>query len=305
MNARLGQFILLSTLILVGSGCVAEPVSNAGSEEAAASLSFDSADTFTLRQTIFGVGGPLVKWFGGEHEDRIVTIDDWQPQDRAEISWSLTKEIETDDSKVAREAWEAEYDEVPIGVEIPDKPEAVMEQITREGTMTTTALDSAETLLLPSNWPDGEAGVFDDESIIWLSAEQYDELVNTRKTQLNLGLFDDSISGLVKYSDDIKNLIGKLQKDSEVASESEDILEITADGAWRNYVLTVNGERTSVRVIKAKNYFGQYTILANRDNPMILELILTPASQGSFNIFSRDSLLESFIGYEVTEIITE
>ncbi len=305
MSVRFGQFILLSTLILVGAGCVAEPVSSVSSQEAAASLSFSSGDEFVLRQTIFGIGGPLVKWFGGEFEDRNVSIDNWTPQERVELQWSLTKQEEKEDSKLNRLEWEDEYAETPIGVEIPDKPEKEYVEITREGSMISTALGSAETLLLPSAWPDGDAGVFENESVIWLSSEQYDELVATRKTQLNLGLFDDSISGLVKYSDDVKNLIGKLQKDAEVASESEDILEINAEGNWRQYPLLINGTRTNVRVIRARNYFGQYTILANRDNPMILELILTPASQGSFNIFSKSNLLESFVGYEVTEVTTE
>ena len=57
-----------------------------------------------------------------------------------------------------------------------------------------------------------------------------------------------------------------------------------------------------VRAIQAQNAFARYTILANENNPLILEIILSPASRGTANLFNLKALGEAFWGYEVIEI---
>ena len=60
--------------------------------------------------------------------------------------------------------------------------------------------------------------------------------------------------------------------------------------------------RTTVRVIEAKNAFASYKILANVDNPLILEIQLTPLSQGNLELLSKNGISEGFGGYEITQI---
>ena len=77
---------------------------------------------------------------------------------------------------------------------------------------------------------------------------------------------------------------------------------MNASEDFGTYSLLVNGKKTTVKTIQAQNWFGRYTILANKNNPVILEVILSPVSKGSLNIFSKENLLQSFLGYEITEI---
>jgi len=224
----------------------------------------------------------------------------WVPGASAELFWMIETEVETEDSKQAQLDYEEKYADSPVGVAIPSPPKKEHEIITKQGTLTTTALGQSETVLPPNLWPEGESD-YDTNSLIWLSQKQYDELANTRSTNLRLGLFDAQLSSALEITDNVRNLINKFFKDKEASTEAEDLLIIEADPDWGYYLLKVDGVQTRVRTIEAKNFFGKYKILANRSNPLILEMVLTPASKGALSL-SPDELLEGFVGYEVREI---
>lgn len=293
---------LLVVLVFVGFGCVPNNLSNDSVDEKTDKLNLTIGSGLVLRQTVFGVGGKLVRLLGGKSFDRKIEITDWDPEKRVELKWVLEEEVQTKESENKQKEYDLLLQNTPVGDEIPKRPEKIFETLVQKGALRSESLDSSETILLPVSWPEDEIKDISNNSIIWLSQKQYDELLNTRKTHINLGLFDNSISSAIKMTDDIKNLINKLQKNSEKVSESENILEVNASGDFGQYSLFVDGKKTVVKTVEAQNWFGRYTILANKNNPIILEVVLSPVSKGSLNIFSKENLLQSFLGYEITEI---
>lgn len=302
------------SLVTVGVGCVSSPVSDLTPEQATASLSLAIGSEIQLRPTVFGIGGRIVAWMSDEAEERVITITQWVPGEKVGLSWSVTKLIETAESQAAREAYETQYAQSPVGVEIPDAPEPAYEEQMVSGAIASHSMNDADTLLLPSQWPEDDGGVV-PESLIWLSKTTYDELVNTRSTSVSLGLFDESLmrveeatsqfkSFIDKASDLIAPLIGggEGETSDEEAVLEDELTMVKAESDWGEYTLYVDGVRTSVRVVNASNAFASYAILANPENPLILEIQLTPLSRGHLDLLSASGLAEGFGGYEVISL---
>lgn len=315
MNIFSRQVILgLFCLLFVGSGCVSPPVSNGAPEEAASALSFSVGDEFILRPTVLGLGGSVVEWSGADEQERTITLNQWISNQKIDLTWKSLISVETRESKVAKEAYDAQYSQSPVGIEIPEAPEPVYEQNLQTGTIASESLAAATTLMLPQQWPVGEGGVV-KESLIWLSQTQYNELINTRSTKVSLGLFDESLANIEEATTQAKSFVDQITgffalltgKDSQPTSQSEEATTkntttIEADPAWGVFTLEIDGVRTKVRVVEAKNAFASYKILANPENPLILEIQLTPLSQGNLKMFSKESLAKGFSGYEISQI---
>lgn len=318
MDSRNNVVILLMSLLLIGAGCAAADVSSQTPEEAAASLLFVAGDELVVRPTVLGAGGTFAGWLGKNEEERRVKIEAWvfdQSVARVDLSWSIASQVETDASRAARAAHTQQYASSPVGVEIPQSPKPVYEERVVSGRVASESMGTADTLLLPEQWPQGDGGVV-NRSLIWLSRERYEELVSTRSTVVSLGLFDESLARVENATSRIASAVEVLsalldpllgtqeQPAQEVESDSRSFLTLEAEPQWGTYTLLVNGVRTKVRIVEAKNAFASYKILANPDNPLILEIQLTPLSQGNLELLSRAGVAKGFSGYEVTRVST-
>ncbi len=305
-------------LILVGTGCSTEFTSSLTAEEATDQLVFDVGTQVRVRPTIMGVGGIMVGWLGADSEEREVTLTEWAPGEGAALSWSITTQVETAESVSARQTHESAYAEVPVGEDIPDAPDLEYEDVVQEGTVSTRALSTGTTLLMPDMWIEGSAGEV-EETLIWLSRAQYDELSSTRKTTLSFGLFDESLAKVEEvggkiqgYIDQIASIFDDKDEDSEegveeevVEAEGDDLTTIEASGDWGTYSLSIDGIRTTVRTIEAENSFGSIKVLASPENPIVLEVQLTPLAQGNLEVLTPGGFVEGFAGYEVSTITTK
>jgi len=307
-------------LVLVGTGCSTEFTSSLTAEEATDQLVFDVGTQVTVRPTVMGVGGMIVGWLGADSEEREVVLTQWTPGEGAGLSWSITTQVETDESIAARQAHETTYAEMPIGEEIPDAPDVKYVDVVQEGTVSTKALGDGTKLLMPDMWTEGGAGEV-EETLIWLSRAQYDELSSTRKTTLSFGLFDESLAKVEEVGGKLQGYIDQIvsifdDKDATV-TEGEDVEEeivetdgadlttVEASGDWGTYSLSIDGIRTTVRTIEAENSFGSVTVLASPENPIVLEVQLTPLAQGNLEVLTPGGFVEGFAGYEVSAITTK
>lgn len=289
--------VLFSLLSLTGFSCSSIiPVSDSEAKNAAEAIDFQPGSTVTLKQTVFGLGGIFAETVSGDGlAGYQLTINSFVASDAVSFSWTSSTEAETSASIAAREAYE--NTDHPIG-DTTKEPEPIYETITQSGKYSTSALDNSIKILLPAYWTAGEQS-FEDNSVIWLSKDQYDGLINTKTASLSLGLFDEKISSLVGMSDSVQNALSTLQQKAADASKSQDIYKLTAGDDWQTYSLLVDGTEKTVQTIEASNWFGSYVILANAENPLVLKATLNPFALGSFDMSSP---LSSFLGYEVTEI---
>ncbi len=160
-----------------------------------------------------------------------------------------------------------------------------------------------EVILTNLNAETHVAGEKIGDTVFWLSAQQYDELIQNHKTILQLGMFDDALAKTLVISDHVQNFANVLKKDAAKISNRDDLLSITADQNFGTFDVLIDGKQETVQTIEAHNWFGRYSILANRANPIILEVSLSPVSRGSLNIFSKQKALEAFSGYHVSKIV--
>lgn len=252
-----------------------------------------------MRGTVLGFGGGVSEDLGSDVGRRTVTIESYTPGASADLSWTLRVRRETEASAQARETYSEEVQ--GISDDALEPPQRTYEEVDVTGSLATTALADAGTIYLPAYWSEGNRGVVSDNSLLWLSREKYDELVETRVSSLSVGLFDNVLRPL-EIADNISNALNRLKGEAEEVSRYKDLYKLEASPEFGSARVMVNGERQQVRTIQASNWFGAYSILANRDNPLILKVTLNPLSLGAISIVSPLGILESFLGYEVVEI---
>jgi len=280
-------------LLLLGAGCVSLPFGDKAPELDATTVGFMVGDSFEISQSAFS--------FGASDPSSIkkVTVEEHQAGVFAVLSWMMDVRRETSASKIAREY---AMTHAPVG-ETQTIPEPVYEQVALKGVIRTDALGNAERLLLPSYWPDGEYDVSQTgDSIIWLSKAQYDELVSTRSSHVQLGLFDSTLKDALDFTESAKSALDKLQgKIADSPTTNKDFTKLTAKGDWGSYPLKVNGQDVRVKTIEASNAFANYTILANPENPIILKVALLPWALGP-GMFTSLSELKNDLGYSITSV---
>lgn len=283
----------LLTPLFLGAGCVSLPFGEKLPEFDAEKLDLMVGDSFAISQSAFSFG------LGDAPSVKNVTVEEHQAGVFAVLSWMMDVKRETSASKTAREY---AMTHSPVG-EATKIPEPVYEQVTLKGVVRTDALGNAERLLLPSYWPEDEYDVSQtSDSIIWLSKAQYDELVATRSSHVQLGLFDSTLKDALDFTDSAKSALDKLQgKIADSPTTNKDFTKLTAKGDWGSYDLKINRVDVQVKTIEASNAFANYTILANSDNPIILKVALLPWALGP-GMFTSLSELKNDLGYSITSV---
>lgn len=255
-------------------------------------LDFMVGDGFEIAHSAFSVGL-------GEASARQVTVEEHQSSRYAVLSWTMPVRRETVASKAARDY---ALTHTPVGQDVV-MPEAVYENVTLQGVVRTDSLANAERLLLPSYWPEGEYDVSQaGNSVIWLSNAQYAELVATRSSHVQLGLFDSTLKDALDFTESAKSALDRLQgKIAATATSNQDFTKLTAKGDWGSYPIKVNGQDVRVRTIEASNAFAHYTILANPENPVILNISIMPWALGP-SLFGSLNELKDELGYSITSV---
>ncbi len=277
-------------LITLGVGCLDLP-----DQISAEELDLNIGTQLTLRQQSLELLPSKT-----ESPEWLLTITEYKAGDSLKAEWRQTLEQETADSVKARETAENS----PVGEERVTVPEPIYETVRFEGELTTSSLDIAREISLPTSWPNGATFAGGEKnSLIWLSQAQYEELSQTRHTHVELGLFDRSLSNVVDFADKISGLIESLSGEAiETEIKLDDFTELEAKEDWGTYTFEVYGNKKTVKTIMAENRFAKYAILANPDNPLILEVDLRPLAFGTNFLASLGELGVS-TGYKVISIV--
>jgi hypothetical protein len=290
-------FLLLTSAMTLGAGCRAPSVADFNlfpKDLAATELDLGAGATLQLQESSLT---PLN--LGNKAPVRAVEIDAWQAGDQVALTWSEYFERETTASIEARAAAERA---TGVGEEA-HIPEPVYETIARDGSLQTDALDNGQRILLPVAWPESAHDLSGkDNTLIWLSRAQYDELVNTRHTHLEIGSLDARLQDAEQAVEVLKNVIDKIRGvEPNIEVTEQDVTEITADIEWGKYTVMYQGEKVRVQTLQAENKFASYTVLANPDNPLILEVELKAWAYGTeaLGVISDDLEIS---GYSIIQI---
>lgn len=320
MRLRPWLIVPLVLLAVAGWGCAsfAWPWQNASSTltgpsiasatstpvEVANAIQFIPGDTFEVRQTVLGFGAFLPDLLKTDEGVRTVTLKRFAPTNFAALDWTLTATRETDASKRRRLAYEADLKANPrgIGDVIPPPPNVVNERVTTSGTVLGINLRTTHSAYLPVYWTEDKEDLLGERSAIWLSDDAFQELVRTRRTILNLGLFDESLNQAAKNVAGLKDAYATLREQADADGKFKDLTELNADDEFIEWRLSVNGEERTVSAIRAHNWFGEVIVLNNRQNPMILKVTLNPQAALAAALGSDASLVENLFGYEVKNI---
>lgn len=294
-KGTLGFAVLMLTAL--GAGCSTPqlpPLPMFPEDAAATDIDLTTGSTIVLEEATMN---PIENL--GRGRSRIITLEDWMVHDKVALTWNETYERETTSSIEARTQAERA---TGVGEE-SHVPNPVYETIKLEGTLKTDALDDGQRILLPSEWVESEVDLSGSAStLIWLSKSQYDELAATRHTHLSLGMFDAGLQTAADAADTVKSLIAKFSGSDDSGSViDQDITEIVASADWGSYTLKWNDKKVRVQTIQAENDFASYTILANADNPLILEVELKAWAYGTeaLGFLSEDLQIA---GYTITQI---
>lgn len=271
--------------------------------EAARAIQFIAGDTFEVRQTVLGFGAFLPDLLNSLDGVRTVTIKRFAPMHGAELSWELSTTRETEASKKLRARYDEDLRRNPVGVGqvTPPPPTTVTERVTTGGSVLGINLRTSHSAFLPTYWPEGKHDMLGEKTAIWLSDDAFQELVRTRRTILNLGVFDDSLNDAARNVTELKDAIAKLRKQASDEAAFKDLTELEAEGEFIEWPLDVNGERRMVSAIRAKNWFGEVIILNNEQNPMILKVTLNPFTAGA-EAMGGGAGMDKLLGYEIKNI---
>ncbi len=291
MHMRLASASVCSLmLVTLGVGCTLVP-------QAIPATDVDLAvgSMLTLEQL---PKNPLEQF--AKQPQRVVTLTEWVANDQVGLVWIETIERETATSIEARLVAER-----VTGVgEVTAVPEPIYETVILEGSLKSDALDDGRSLHLPSAWEEQAVDLTgDSSSVIWLSRIQYDELVATRHTELSLGRLTDALHDVATVLQRVYDRLDPANHSDviDAVSEGLDLTEIEAEVEWGTYTLKLNDNRAKLQTIEAENRFAHYTILANPENPVILEVKLKAWAYGTeaLGILGDDLNIS---GYAITAI---
>ena len=168
------------------------------------------------------------------------------------------------------------------------------------GTLSLGAYEGAHVMLLPAFWIKGESSA-EGNGGLWLSRAAYDELFGAGKTEWRLGLAENALSALSKAFKAFNDISAKLSG-SATATQVASPFMIEKTAVIEAYPLTVDGRIVLVRAIKATSWFAEFLVLENRENPLILKIIVNPVAAPALRALESAEIRWDELGYEITSI---
>lgn len=299
--------ITAAALLAIGAGCgtgnVVGPegqvdtrtLTSLSPEEVTKQLTFKVGSSFLIQQTVIPFEGDY-RIVDSSKNERIVNVVSYSPMSEAEITWELNQFVETDESRAAREAYEAGNGEQE---EASEPPEPEYGQLISSGVLTRINLSTSHELTLPVRWEAGERAL--SSSAVWVSNDVFRELSRTRNSTIYLQAIDAAHWATVG-SEELQSTVASLREHVRDISDRVDVDFMKAEGDVVEWPIRVNGEDIRVEVIKARNWFGEIVVLNNPSNPLVLKFEFNPSVEGIEAGSEEMNIIRGLLSYEITEI---
>lgn len=228
-------------------------------------LTFAAGDSFEVRPTLFGVGSSLADITSSTRNITYVTIIRFEAQKEVDLKWHKT------------EVKKIEEGEVLI-----------------TGSLKNIDLEKTHTLFFPAGWSEGSREVAKERSGVWISDEAYQLLIKTGQAKMTLELEKTWMETAFKMAGDAQRFVatqrGTAADDPELLKREEEKIKFS---------VSVNGEAGEVFAIKAKNEYGEFIILDNPQNPLILKF--TPNPFLTQHLFKKEQWQQKLTGFSLTK----
>lgn len=303
MTSRVPRvFFIAGALLLVGFGCSnattqtekpldVSAIQRMSPKDAARAIRFKKGSSFEIHQGAVLTQG---QWIEGDPalSARVVTLNAFAPKASAAFQWTLQQKMLTDEYKKA-------LDDFQKGA-TSTEPRPSYGLFVTAGSMKGIVLKDTHKLFFPVLWPEGEAAR--SSSAVWVSEPVYQELTRTRNSTVYLNVTDE-LQLLAIGNTDVTNALTVMLKQANDVSARVDLDLMKAEGDVGEASLFVNGNEVKVQVIKARNWYGEMTVLDNPENPLILKFALNPPVTGDAAEASKGmNLLKGLLSFEITRI---
>lgn len=253
--------------------------------------------SLVIKPTVLGFGAGLKALLSDNQGVKTITFSSYLADESFQLNWQAKQRVETAESQQAQAEYYDKYGDTAIGEKVPLPPEPIYLEKDLLGTIIGSDLSQQNSLLLPEIWPEGEF-VTNKNGVIFVSAKTYTSLLETKKAELKLGLSENIISKLKLYSYQAEvglNNLKALITDQENESQASPYL-LEAENDFGEYKLKLDGKTTYVQTIITHNWFGEFIILNNIENPLVLKVTPNPlATSSNFNA-------KALYGYQITDV---
>ncbi len=306
MNERTKKIVFVAVIILIvigviaiGVGCAKKktPSSSSAAKNGMAASASEATDfkvgsSFVLEQTVFPFEGKF-ETVDPAHDKRTIKVTAFDAGNAAEVTWHLTQLVLTDESKAAEKTWED-------GGKQGAAPQPKYGQIDTDGTLSRINLGSMHMIGSPLIWPFGDPSE-SKTSEVWVSSDVYQELSRTRSATVYMSALIAARS-VAAGNAALTKLIGDIQTRADIIGNRTDVDLMKADETRVDYPVKLNGADTTVKAIKAKNWYGEILVLDNPKNPLILSFTFNPDLQGVQASQDDVNVLKGLLSYKIVEI---
>ncbi|GEM_PF-3379383 len=253
-------------LDLTPSGPKTAVFANLAPAEATKKITLTNRSVISLRQNFSNGGEKLAATLGwGPSVMRDIVIRRFAPGNSAELEWKLATKVQVKDKSEDRQ---------------------------QTGSIVAIDIKQSYELLLPAYWTQGERNAA-SRSAIWLSNDVYENFSKAQASTFLPGTVSKEILDLMAPSKEVKAAALKVETELKKRESKQPIDYATSEPDLANFDVNVNGQRVTVQVMNIKSWYGNFIVLANPQNPIILKF--TPSKE--FEALG----MPGFFGYEVTD----
>lgn len=171
-----------------------------------------------------------------------------------------------------------------------------------KGTIASSGFDASRSLYLPAFWKEGERRA-DGNGVLWLSPAAWQELSEKGATDIRIGLGDGAFDAASKALQAFNAIAGRLSASASAAAPVPGSPFAAAlKGESSVFPLRVDGKLERVRVVTARSWFAEFTILKNPENPLVLKVSVNPLAMEALRAFAPEGVDVQAVGYEITSV---
>jgi hypothetical protein len=212
---------------------------------------------------------------------------------RLRLRWTGQVRVEKPESARRREDWVRARSNAPRDATPGPTVPAVYETREVGGTLDFPDFARASEFLLPGLWPEGNATIR-GSTALWISPNALAELKGGGRASVPLAASAPSLR---------EPAVTVLRRAIDLAARAPS----GRPGLWSAeapsvFGLRVDGDDVTVRALKARDWFGAYTVQDAGASPLVLAALPQPSSSLPADLFAPANVLRSLLGYRIAEV---